>query len=168
VQFRRLVAADARLYWETRNRGLLEFPDAFTTTYEEGLATSPDKLSQRFGSENSDDFVMGAFSTDGGLAGYAGFQRETRLKNRHKGTLIGMYVIPESRGQQVGRVLLDRLISEVRALENMELLNLTVTHSNDGARTLYLRSGFLTFGLERNALKTGGRYYDKEHMVLVL
>lgn len=165
---RRLLAADARAYWETRNRGLQEFPDAFTTTYEEGLATSPEKLALRFGGNNSDDFVLGACAESGALAGCAGFQRELRLKNRHKGTLIGMYVLPEFRGQRVGQLLLGRLIDEVRSMDGMERLNLTVTHSNEGARTLYLKAGFVTFGLERNALKTGGRYYDKEHMVLVL
>lgn len=165
---RRLLAPDARAYWETRNRGLLEFPDAFTTTYEEGLATLPDKLALRFGGNNSDDFVLGAYAETGGLAGCAGFQRELRLKNRHKGTLIGMYVLPEFRGQRVGQLLLGRLIDEVRSVDGMEQLNLTVTHSNEGARTLYLKAGFVTFGLEKNALKASDRYYDKEHMVLVL
>ncbi len=155
-------------YWETRNRGLREFPDAFTTAYEEGLATSPEKLALRFGGNHSDDFVLGAFAASSDLAGYAGFQRELRLKSRHKGTLIGMYVVPAFRRRRVGRLLLDRLIDEARSVEGMEQLNLTVTHSNGGARTLYLHAGFVTFGLERNALKTGDRYYDKEHMVLAL
>jgi len=168
VQIRRLVAADAKVYWQTRNRGLAEFPDAFTTTYEEGFATSPDQLAKRFGSDAADDFVLGAFAADAGLAGYAGFQRETRLKNRHKGTLLGMYVVPEFRGQHVGRLLLDRFIDEVRALDGMEQLNLTVTHSNEGARALYLQAGFVTFGLEKRALKTGSGYYGKEYMALML
>jgi RimJ/RimL family protein N-acetyltransferase len=168
MKVRRLIAADAHKYWNTRNRGLKEFPDAFTTTYEEGFATSPDQLARRFGGNGSDDFVLGAFAANGDLAGHAGFQRETRVKNYHKGTLIGMYVVPEFRGHQVGRLLLDRLIADVRALDGVEQLNLTVTHSNAAARALYLGAGFVSFGLERNALKTGGRYYDKEHMVLVL
>jgi ribosomal protein S18 acetylase RimI-like enzyme len=168
LHIRRLEAADAREYWETRNIGLREFPDAFTTTYEEGLATSPERLAARFGGAGSDDFVLGAFTEQGALAGCVGFQREPRLKNRHKGTLIGMYVLPDFRRQQVGRLLLGRLIDEVRTLKGMERMNLTVTHTNGGARTLYLRAGFLTFGLEQDALKAGDRYYDKEHMVLVL
>ena len=168
MQIRRLVAADAREYWETRNMGLREFPDAFTTAYEEGLAAPPERLVARFGGGVSDDFVLGAFPARDTLAGYAGFQREPRLKNRHKGTLVGMYVLPAFRRQQVGRLLLERLIDEVRALPGMERLNLTVTQTNEGARTLYLQAGFVAFGVEKSALKTGGRYYDKEHMVLVL
>ena len=168
MQIRRLVAVDAMAYWKMRNRGLKEFPDAFTTTYEEGLATAPELLAKRFGGNDSDDFVMGIFAEGGRLAGSAGFQRESRVKNRHKGTLIGMYVVPELRGRHAGRLLLDRLIDEVRLLNGMEQLNLTVTYSNEGARMLYLRAGFVTFGREKNALRVDNRYYDKEHMVLTL
>ncbi len=168
LSIRCLVATDAELYWQTRNQGLLEFPDAFTTTYEEGLATAPEKLARRFGGPGSDDFVVGAFSTDGQLVGCTGFEREARVKNRHKGTVIGMYVIPAFRGHQLGRKLLDALIARAGALEGLEQINLTVTHSNEGARSLYLTAGFVPFGLEKQALKIGDMYYDKEYMSLKL
>jgi hypothetical protein len=32
---------------------------------------------------------------------------------------------------------------------------------NEQARRLYARLGFLEYGLEKNALKQGGRYYDE-------
>ncbi len=168
MEIRRLVAADAHAYWETRNRGLKEFPDAFTTSIEEGLATSPTTLVKRFGGGNSDDFLLGAFATDGTLSGCAGFQRESRQKNRHIGTLIGMYVVPELRGTGSGKKLLLALIDEVRQLHDMEQLNLSVTHSNESARQLYLHAGFVPFGIEKNAIKVDGVYYDKEYMVLAL
>ena len=165
---RRLALGDALAYWETRNRGLKEFPDAFTSSHEEGVATPPEVLAKRFGDDRSDDFVLGAFGDEGVLCGHAGFQRELRAKNRHKGTLIGMYVVPESRGRQVGRLLLARLLEEVRATAGVEQVILTVTHSNEAARMLYLRAGFVSFGIEKNALKFEGRYFDKEYMMLLL
>lgn len=168
MQIRRLVAADADAYWSTRNRGLKEFPDAFTTSHEEGLATAPDKLALRFGREGSDDFVLGAFADDNTLAGYAGFQRESRVKNRHKGTLVGMYVVPEHRGGGTGKRLLEALITEVRQIRGMEQINLTVTQSNPGARNLYLAAGFVSFGIESHAIKVDGVYYAKEYMFLRL
>lgn len=169
MDIRRLIAADAQAYWSTRNRGLKEFPDAFTTSHAEGLKTTPETLARRFGGNDSDDdFVLGAFSEDGLLAGYAGFQRERRAKNRHKGTLIGMYVIPEHRGRGLGRRLLEALIVEARALGGVEQINLTVTRSNAGARGLYLAGGFASFGVEPYALKVDGVYYAKEHMSIRL
>lgn len=168
MQIRRLIAADALAYWETRNRGLMEFPEAFTTSHEEGLATSPVKLAKRFGGLESDDFVLGAFTPGGMLAGYAGLQRETRVKNRHKGTIVGMYVVAEFRGGGTGRRLLDALIADARTLPGLEQLNLSVTQANDGARNLYLRAGFITYGLETDAIKVAGVYYAKEYLSLRL
>ena len=168
---RRLVAADAQVYWQTRNRGLAEFPDAFTTTHAEGVATPPEKLALRVGDagdSGSDHFVLGAFDEDGTLAAQVGFEREARSKSRHKGTLIGMYVVPEFRGRGLGKQLVAALIAEARARAGMEQINLTVTHRNAEARALYLKAGFVSFGVEKNALKVDGRYYDKEYMTLTL
>lgn len=168
MEIRRLVAADADAYWETRNRGLKEFPDAFTTSIEEGLATSPATLAKRFGGGDSGDFFLGVFATDGTLSGCAGFERKSRQKSRHIGTLIGVYVAPEFRGTGSGKKLLLALIDEVRQVRGVEQLNLSVTHSNASARQLYLHAGFVPFGIEKNAIKVDGVYYDKEYMVLVL
>ena len=137
MEIRRLHAADARAYWETRNRGLKEFPDKFTTGVEEGFATIPSTRAKRFG--------------------YAGFQREGRQKSRHKGMLAGMYVVPEFRSNGSGKKLLLALIDAVRQLHDMEQLNLRVTHSNAGARQLYLHTGFVPFGLEKTRSRSMAR-----------
>lgn len=166
MPIRRLLVTDAQACWETRNHGLKELPEAFTTSIEEGLATVPSSLAKRFGGSGSDDFVLSAFADNGRLIGYAGFQRELRQQNRHKGTLAGMHVVPEFTGP--GKKLLLTLIEEVREQHDMQQLNLSVTRSNAGARQLYLRAGFVAFGAEKNAIRVNGVYYDKEHMVLTL
>jgi ribosomal protein S18 acetylase RimI-like enzyme len=168
---RRLSAGsptDVTQYWQVRNQGLKEFPDAFTTSYEEGVATAPEKLAKRFGGENSDDFVIGAFSATDELLGCTGFERETRTKQRHKGKVIGMYVIPDARGTGLGRKILAALLLEAKQLDGLEQVILSVTHSNKGARLLYISMGFITFGIERNAIKVAQNYYDKEFMALNL
>ena len=50
----------------------------------------------------------------------------------------------------------------------MEQINLSVTQSNEGARSLYLAAGFVPYGLEKRALKIGDKYYDKEYLALML
>ena len=116
----------------------------------------------------SDQFVLGVFAEDGTLAAQVGFERAARSKSRHKGTLIGMYVVPEFRGRGLGKQLVAALIAEARARAGMEQINLTVTHRNAEARALYLKAGFVPFGVEKNALKVDGTYYDKEYMALTL
>jgi L-amino acid N-acyltransferase YncA len=170
VAIRRLVAGDALLYWQLRNRGLMEFPDAFTTSYEEGVATPPEKLAKRFGDRDNgnDDFVLGAFEQDRTLVGFIGFERETRCKVRHNALVLGMYVAPAMRGQGVGKKLLATLIEECQELDGLELIRLTVTETNRAACTLYARAGFVTFGVEARALKLGDKYFTKVHMQLQL
>lgn len=165
---RRLIAKDALCYWKARNAGLKEFPEAFNSSYEEGLALPPEVLAKRFGGADSDDFVLGAFGSSYELAGSVGFQREVREKNRHRGTLIGMYVTPPFRGHGLGKKLALTLIEQARAIEGLEQINLTVTHSNENARRLYLQLGFVPFGIEPRAIKVDGVYYDKEYMALRL
>jgi RimJ/RimL family protein N-acetyltransferase len=41
------------------------------------------------------------------------------------------------------------------------LIQLSVVLDNEPARSLYARLGFLEYGVERNALKQAGRYYDE-------
>lgn len=160
--------ADVAQYWQVRNQALKEFPDAFTTSYEEGVATAPEKLAKRFGGENFDDFVLGAFSATNKLLGCAGFEREKRTKQRHKGKVIGMVVIPDARGAGLGRKILAALLAEAKQLQGLEQILLSVTHSNEGAHALYISMGFATFGIEQNAIKVGQNYYDKEFMALNL
>jgi len=163
---RRLTAADAERYWATRNAALAAHPDAFTSTHDEGLATSPAKLAKRFGDGGDDNFMLGAFADDGTLLGYIGFERETRAKLRHKGAIISMFVASTARGQGLGARLLDEAVAQARQLAGLEQLWLSVTRSNDSARQLYLRAGFVSYGVEPHAIKDGGRYFDKEFMVL--
>ena len=167
VAIRMLFPADAAAYHAARNQGLKECPDAFTTSYEEAVATPLEVIAKRI-SGNGDDFVLGAFDGNNELVGYAGFQREGRVNTRHKGKIAGMYVLPEQRCTGLGRRLISDLIARVRTIEGMEMLALTVTHSNAGARNLYLSEGFVSFGVEPNAIKVDGIFYAKEHMTFAL
>jgi ribosomal protein S18 acetylase RimI-like enzyme len=108
----------------------------------------------------------GAF-VEGKLCGYVGLDRETRTKCRHKATLVGMYVEPETAGRGLGRALVDALLDEARA-DGLELIVLTVTEGNANAQGLYERCGFRSFGVEPHAIKVGGRAYGKNHMYLLL
>jgi ribosomal protein S18 acetylase RimI-like enzyme len=161
--------SDVAHYWQTRNQGLKEFPAAFTTSYEEGLAVAPEKLAARFGDADavqSDNFMLGAFSTMQELLGFVGFERESRTKQRHKAHVIGMYVVPSARGSGLSRRLLEKLINEARLQDGLEQLLLTVTQSNLAARQLYISAGFVRFGVEQNAIKIACTYYAKEYFAL--
>ena len=116
---------------------------------------------------DSGDAVYGAFA-DGTLVGVLGLAREPRAKNRHKAVVFGMYVAPEYAGQGIGAALVAHVIAAARSQSGVEQLVLTVTQTNDGARTLYERHGFRSFGVEPRAIRVDDRYFDKNHMILFL
>jgi ribosomal protein S18 acetylase RimI-like enzyme len=104
----------------------------------------------------------------GELAGVVGLAREPRAKNRHKATVFGMYVAPEFGRRGIGRALVRHVVAAAHRESGLEQLVLTVTQTNDTARGLYESEGFRSFGIEPRAIRVDGRYYDKNHMVLLL
>lgn len=153
------------MYRELRLRGLRDHPDAFTSSFEEESLRSPAETEKRL-SSTSDTVMWGAF-VEGALAGVVGMTRETRLKNRHKATLVAMYVAPEYGGQGLGLALVQTVIQAAKA-SDIELLVLTVTDTNRQAAALYARAGFASFGVEPDAIRVNGVPFGKQHMYLHL
>jgi ribosomal protein S18 acetylase RimI-like enzyme len=159
---RMLGPADATLYRALRLRALREHPDAFTSSWEEERQQPAEAAAQRLAAHP----FWGAYR-QAELYGFVGLQREPRTKNRHKATVMGMYVAPELAGQGVGRKLLEALIAHAR-LNGTESLVLTVTDGNQRAVRLYESAGFRSFGIEPDAIRVAGRPLAKNHMHLDL
>jgi ribosomal protein S18 acetylase RimI-like enzyme len=70
-----------------------------------------------------------------------------------------MYVRPGARRAGVGRRLVETVVEFAR--HRVELIQLSVVRDNVQALRLYKRLGFSEYGLEKNALKQDGRYYDE-------
>jgi RimJ/RimL family protein N-acetyltransferase len=166
LEIRRLVPDDAAAYRALRLRGLAEHPDAFTSSHEEESRRPLDGTLARLQPDGA-EAVWGAF-VDGTLAGSAGLARERRIKNRHKAVVFGMYVAAEHAGRGVGAALLARIVDEARRVPGLLQLVLTVTDTNAAARRLYERFGFRSFGVEPRAIRIGGDFLAKNHMILFL
>lgn len=164
LEIRRLAVSDAAAYRTFRLRGLREHPEAFTSSYEEDAQKPVQAMETRL-SSTSNSF-WGAFRGPE-ICGAIGLEREARAKVLHRAKVVGMYVAPEAAGKGVGARLLQALVAQARA-EGLQSLVLTVTDSNEGARRLYERSGFRSFGVEPRAIKVGTEYFAKNHMVLDL
>ena len=154
IEIRRLVQDDAVLYRGIRLEALQANPEAFGSTFEVENAQPLSWFSDRLGSST----VLGAFR-GAELVGMAGFAVQQGQKRAHKGGLWGMYVRPAARKAGVGRRLGEAVCN--LAHQQVELIQLTVVRDNEQARRLYARLGFLEYGVEMNALKQDGRYYDE-------
>jgi ribosomal protein S18 acetylase RimI-like enzyme len=110
--------------------------------------------------------TLGGF-IDGTLAGSIGLIVSPRLKQRHKGHVVAVYVVPSWRRTGLARALLDRLIAEARG-SGLIQLTLSVTLGNEAARRLYIAAGFSVCGVEPLSLRVGSDLLDEELMVLRL
>jgi ribosomal protein S18 acetylase RimI-like enzyme len=149
-----------------RLRALAEHPEAFTSSHDEESSKPVAAMAARLAPHGA-EAVWGAFA-DGRLVALAGLARETRIKNRHKATVFGMYVAPECAGRGIGAALLAQVVGEARRQPGLRQLVLTVTDGNAAAVRLYEKAGFRSFGVEPAAICIDGSYYGKNHMILFL
>jgi RimJ/RimL family protein N-acetyltransferase len=165
---RRLDAADADAYQALRLRGLRESPSSFGSTYEEEADLPMSTIGERLArGAAGDDVVFGEWDGDA-LVGVAGLNRARNRKGRHRGSVWGMYVAPEARGRGMARALLDALVAHARTVDGLERLELGVETTNAAARELYLRSGFIPYGVQPDAYRMDGTSWDSELMTLDL
>jgi len=157
LQIRRLTPADAALFRDIRLEGLRLNPEAFGSTFEAENARSVAFFAERLAGSR----IFGAFQGSE-LVGIAALLIGQGQKEAHKGRLVGMYVRPGSRKAGVGQRMVETIIEVAR--QSVELIELSVVSDNEAARRLYERLGFVEWGVEKNALKQEGRYYDEVHM----
>ncbi|WML52247.1 GNAT family protein [Neobacillus sp. PS3-12] len=165
MNIRVLNESDAKLYQELRLRALKITPEAFGSTYEREVKFTLETVVDRL-KPIEDKFVLGAFDDSNLLVGIVAFVRESGLKTAHKGNVYGMFVAPEMQGKSLGKSLLIELIRKAKNCNGLEQINLTVVSENETAKKLYKSLGFKVYGVERNALKFKGQYFDEDLMVL--
>ena len=162
TQIRRLEVADAPDYRSIRLRALRDNPEAFLSSFEEEslrpMADTEKRLASVF------EKLWGAF-VNRELVGMVGLSREARLKNRHKASLVSMFVLPTYTGKGLGADLVDTVIQDASSC-GIELMVLTVTDTNLAAISLYQKAGFTAFGTEPDAIRINGAGFGKTHMYL--
>ena len=165
MPIRRLTPDDAPVYRALRLRALREHPDAFTSDWEDANARPPEESRQRLASALVP--FWGAFDEHGALVGMVGLECSARAKQKHKGTVVAMYVAREAAGRGLGRELLRALVLHAPTIGLTDLV-LTVTGGNVSAIRLYQEAGFVVFGTEPRAILVDGRLHGKVHMHLTL
>jgi RimJ/RimL family protein N-acetyltransferase len=167
VVVRVLQSSDLAAYKALRDHALAHHAEAFTSDAAAEAQRTAASYAARLGGQDDDSFTLGAFAGDR-LVGAITCERDPRVKVRHGGHIVGMMVYGDQQNRGVGRALLEALIDRAAADAQLHQLTLTVTAGNTAAERLYERSGFVRYGTLPRAIRVGGRFHDKHHMVLML
>lgn len=171
LALRELADADLPAYKALRDHALAHHEDAFTSDAATEALRSADSYAARLGRGGGNDdasgFTLGAFRGDA-LVGAITCERDPRSKVRHVGHIVGTMVHADEQRRGVGQALLDALIARASADPELHQLTLSVTAGNAAAERLYARAGFVRYGTLPRAIRVGGRFLDKHHLVLNL
>jgi ribosomal protein S18 acetylase RimI-like enzyme len=144
VEIRRIEAGEGPALRDLRLRALRDAPDAFTVTYEEGLAL-PDAYWTEWATELAEggaSFGLAA-KHDGRWIGMA--VGDPHRDHPGEAGLFAMWVDPAARGAGVARALVEGVVAWARSA-GFPAIWLRVTVSNDAAVRLYTRCGFTDEG----------------------
>lgn len=163
LNIRRLRAEDADAFVALRREALETEPLAFGASVDDDVGLVR-KSVRTFLDDREEQAVFGQF--DGvALVGMVGLVRQSKVKQRHKATIWGMYVAPRGRSKGVGRALLEAAIEHARGW-GLDQVHLSVTEAHPHAKQLYETAGFRPWGQEPRSLLWEGRYADEHHLVL--
>lgn len=122
---------------EVRLRALADSPDAFGVTLQEARQQPDEVWRQRLEGTSPTLLAMHEGHPVGMGGGYLPPGTEVAW-------IWGMWIAPEVRGTGLGRRILDELVSWGQGTGRT--VQLHVAEGNDGARALYLSSGFVATG----------------------
>ncbi len=154
---RRLSPADVRDYRRIRLRGLRESPACFGSSYSEDARRPVKEYADRL-KWTAGQWTFGGFERKR-LVGLITLVRDHRKKERHKASIVGLYVDPQVRRKGVGRALLSHAIATAQGMRGLRQLRLSVTAANQSAVRLYQSLGFSIYGREEDALHVRGVFY---------
>ncbi len=165
IIIRLLNATERQQYRSARLECLKNHPENFGTLFEEEN-NAPQLVFEKYLSDpKSENFMFGAF--DGNQCiGICGFVKGTRIKTKHRGEIVQMYVNEKYSGKGIGKALLTKTIEKALQKSEIEQLVLSVVLSNQSAIKLYEQVGFAEYGIIKDYFKLNDEKWDQCFMIL--
>jgi GNAT superfamily N-acetyltransferase len=159
---------DAALVRDLRLEALLLHPEAFSADLEMTAAEGSDVWADRIaGYTASNSGAICIASAGSTLVGMAGIGRGHWPKTHHLGTIWGVYVKQDWRGNNIAGKLLNGCIEWAKT-NGINVIKLGVNLSNLHAIRAYSHNGFTVYGVEPRSIFHNSVYYDELLMARLL
>ncbi len=158
---RRLTAKDAAIWRQIRLEGLAAYPDAFMTQVADVAARKDAELAEAL----TRTTILVAFDGREPIASMGYFIGELTAQ-RHRATIIAVYVRKTWQGKGVADALLQAVIDDLPS--DVLQLHLEVAATNPRAEAFYRRHGFRRVGTIPRAILRDGVAVDDHMMVRML
>jgi RimJ/RimL family protein N-acetyltransferase len=162
-----LAASDAAPYKALLLHAYEHAADAFTSTAEERAKEPDEWWIKRIAHPEGMTVAFGDFEGES-LVGTVALEFSAKPKTKHKALVVGMYVLPPSRGNGSACALLQAAIQFCIERGDIRVVQLEVTEGNTPAVALYESLGFRAYGVEPMAMLTPTGFKSKVHMWLSL
>lgn len=166
VEYRNVKKEDAGELWEFLKKLDTETDFMMYEPGEREQCTSAAELSWDIEEnvENGGDFFRIAVC-DGNMVGFLRAERGRFRRISHTAYVV-TGILKSHRGQGIGTAFFEQL--DTWAAENgIRRLELTVECTNQAARHLYEKSGFVTEGVRREAMCVDGEFVDEWYMAKI-
>jgi GNAT superfamily N-acetyltransferase len=167
MQIAVLSESDAMQYKSVMLHAYEHAADAFTSTPEERAKEPDEWWNRRIADPQALTVAFGAFEGPN-LVGTVALEFSAKPKTKHKALVVGMYVLPGSRGKGLARALMKVAIDHCAGRGDILIVQLEATEGNAPAVRLYEQLGFKAYGTEPMAVLTPGGFRAKVHMWLNL
>jgi ribosomal protein S18 acetylase RimI-like enzyme len=154
VLIRRVELGDVPVARAVRLRALKTDPTSFGSTHEREAAFADEVWEERVtrGARGDDAATFFAFREGMAVGLVSGFRDE---HERHVFDVVGMWVAPETRGEGIGRRLLEEVEAWIASCGGTQV-RLSVTNASAAARGLYASAGYEPDGRAEHSGHTPG------------
>lgn len=156
ISFKKVSPDDWQKFRDIRLKGLQTDPQAFGGTFESESQESEEYWKERFSNpercfyaaENGNIFVA--------TAGSKKIAEDNWM-------IIAVYTLPEFRGKNISKGLIDRIIEEAKKT-GASKVSLMVNPQQESAVNLYKKMGFEIIKIEKDQKMGDGKVYDEFYM----
>lgn len=169
ITIKHLAPSEWLKYKTLRLEALKTEPTAFAETYENVIKDSDKVWEERLQKSQAKNGQILLFAeVDKNIVGMVGGFWDLRKKIRHVGHIYGTYVKPNFRSCGIGKLLMLRIINELKTISSITKIRIEVNAHNLPAFELYKKLGFKVIGKAEKELLVDNVFYDEILMEMLL